>query len=176
MLAEGRCVVPRGLDSEFGFAVISLCAADSVIVICIGHPELPAIASRRNERDNTILAASGLKTSEVLLDEFAPLGRADCAVWKLTTRLAGEASRVENWAFPVTVRSRRGAASRGVRVENSRIGRFLALTLVYPVGDGSLSAQSLVDNQRAGYWPNPKAVLSKAIVAVLVVFREVSPL
>ena len=114
--------MPRALDPEFRFAVISLCAADSVIVLCIGNPEPPAIASRRYERPNKILTASGLNTSEVLPEEFAPLGRADWAAWKPTTRLAGEANRVENLAFPVTVESRRGAGLRGVRVTNSRIG------------------------------------------------------
>lgn len=113
--------------------------------------ELTAIAPRRCVRGNEVLAASLLKTPEVTLDESAPLERADSAACAPTTRLVGGASRPENWAFPVIVKPRRG--------------------------DGSLfTANSLVENRSAVYWLIPRAVLSVAIVAALVVFRKVSPL
>ena len=113
--------------------------------------ELCAIASRRCVRGKTVLAASLLKTPEVTLDESAPLERADSTACAPTTRLVGGASRPENWAFPVIVKPRRG--------------------------DGSLfTANSLVENRSAAYWLIRKVVLSVAIVAAPVVFREVSPL
>ena len=113
--------------------------------------ELCAIAPRRCARGNEVLAASLLKTLEVTLDESAPLERADSAACAPTARLVGGASQPENWAFPVIVKPHRGARSL-------------------------FTAHSLGNSQRATYWLIPKVVLFMAIVAALVVFREVSPL
>ena len=162
MPADGRRVVAHGLDPEFEPAVICLCAADSVIVFSSNiDSELPAIASRRHVCGNTDLAAASLKTPEVALAFAFPRSR----LFALTKFI--------NILIPSIALT----ALLARRMGNHRIGRFLAPTLASLVCDGSLfAANSLVNNQRAVYWLIPKAVLSVAIVAALVVFREVSPL
>ena len=161
--AEGRCVVPHGLDPEFGFAVISLCAADSVTVLSFTFdPKLPAIASRRHVCGDTVLAADSLKTRDLALALALALPR---------SRLIAS-SKFINIPIEFIV-----LIARLIwRAENRRTVLLLAPTLAYLVNDGLLSAQSLVDNQRAASWFIPKALLSVAIVAALVVFREVAPL
>ena len=159
--AEGRCVVPHGLDPEFGFAVISLCAADSVTVLSSTFdPKLPAIASRRHVCGDTVLAADSLKTRDLALAFTLP-----------QSRLIAPSKFIN-----IPIQSIVLIARLIWRAENRRTVLLLAPTLAYLVNDGLLSAQSLVDNQRAASWFIPKALLSVAIVAALVVFREVAPL
>lgn len=158
---EGRCVVPHRLDPEVGSAVISLCAADSVnVLFSTVNSELPAIASRRHVCGDTVLAADSLKTPEAALAFTLPQSRlfAPTKFINILIQLIVLIARLVR------------------RAENHRTGRFLAPTLVYLVGGGLLSAQSLVDNQRVASWLIPKAVLSVAIVAALVVVREVASL
>ena len=159
--AEGRCVVPHGLDPEFGFAVISLCAADSVTVLSFTFdPKLPAIASRRHVCGDTVLAADSLKTRDLALAFTLPQSKLFAP------------SKFINIPIQFIV-----LIARLIwRAENRRTVLLLAPTLAYLVNDGLRSAQSLVDNQRAASWFIPKALLSVAIVAALVVFREVAPL
>ena len=123
-------------------------------------PELPAIASRRHACGDTVLAADLLKNRDLALAFTLP-----------QSRLFAPTKFINSLIQLIVLIARLVR-----RVENYRTGRFLAPTLVYRVGDGLLSAQSLVDNQRATSWLIPKAVLSVAIVAALVVFREVAPL
>lgn len=152
---------PHGLDPEFGFAVISLCAADSVTVLSFTFdPKLPAIASRWHVCGDTVLAADSLKTRDLALAFTLPQSRlfAPTKFINIPIQLIVLIARLIWWA------------------ENRRTVLLLAPTLAYLVNDGLLSAQSLVDNQRAASWFIPKAVLSVAIVAALVVFREVAPL
>ena len=124
------------------------------------NSELPAIASRRHVCGDTVLAADSLKTPEAALAFTLPQSRlfAPTKFINILIQLIVLIARLVR------------------RAENHRTGRFLAPTLVYLVGDGLPSAQSLVDNQRVASWLIPKAVLSVAIVAALVVFREVAPL
>ena len=159
--AEGRCVVPHGLDPEFGFAVISLRAADSVTVLSFTvDVKLPAIASRRHVCGDTVLAADSLKTRDLALAFTLPQSRLIAP------------TKFINILIQLIVRSARLIW----RAENRRTVLLLAPTLAYLVNDGLRSAQSLVDNQRAASWFIPKALLSVAIGAALVVFREVAPL
>ena len=159
--AEGRCVVPHGPDPEFGFAVISLCAADSVTVLSFTvDVKLPAIASRRHVCGDTVLAADALKTRDLALAFTLPQSRLIAP------------TKFINILIQLIVLSARLIW----RAENRRTVLLLAPTLAYLVNDGLRSAQSLVDNQRAASWFIPKALLSVAIVAALVVFREVAPL
>ena len=120
---ERRRIVPRALDPEFVPAVISLCAADSVnVLFSTVDSELPALAARRNELGETVLAAPSLETLEVTLDKFALSQRADPVARVPMTRLVGAASRAEKWDFPIIVKPRCGAGSRGVRVVRDRAG------------------------------------------------------
>ncbi len=121
--AERRRIVPRALDPEFVNAVISLCGADSTnVLFSTVDSELPALAARRLELGATVLAAPSLETLEVTLDKFALSERVGSAARVPTTRLVGDASRAENWDFPIIVKPRRGAGSRGVRVVHDRAG------------------------------------------------------
>jgi len=62
------------------------------------------------------------------------------------------------------------------RVENYRIHRFLAPTVDFLLDHGLLPAKSFVDNSRVPCCLMPEVLLSVAIVAGPVVFREASPL
>ena len=157
--------MPRGLDPEFGFAVISLCAADSVTVLSFTvDVKLPAIASRRHVCGDTVLAADSLKTRDLAV--------ALALAFTIHQSRLIAPSKFINIPIQFIV-----LIARLIwRAENRRTVLLLAPTLAYLVNDGLLSAQSLVDNQRAASWFIPKALLSVAIVAALVVFREVAPL
>ncbi|MHC5797036.1 ATP-grasp domain-containing protein [Lacisediminihabitans sp. FW035] len=119
--SERRRIVPRGADPEFVSAVISLCVADSLTVLfSTVDVELPPLAARRAELGGAVLAAASLATLEVTLDKFALSERATGFARVPTTRLVGPASTAEDWAFPIIVKPRRGAGSRGVRLVPDR--------------------------------------------------------
>lgn len=118
---ERRRIVPRGSDPEFVAAVIALCAADSVTVLfSTVDVELPPLAARRTELGGAVLAAASLATLDVTLDKFALSERVTGFARVPTTRLVGPSSAAENWAFPIIVKPRRGAGSRGVRLVHNR--------------------------------------------------------
>ena len=156
--------MPLCLDPEFEFefAFISLCATDTVNAHRSAvDSDLSEIASERHVCGNTVLADPVLKTSEFTL----ALSLIQNTLFALTKFI--------NILIPLIVLT----ACLAWRLGNHRIGRFLASTLVYLVCDGSLfTANSLVENWSAVYWLIRKIVLFMAIVAALVVFREVSPL
>jgi carbamoyl-phosphate synthase large subunit len=120
---ERRRIVPRGADPEFVSTVAALCAADSLTVLfSTVDVELPPLAARRDELDGAVLAAASLATLEVSLDKFALSERVAPFARVPTTRLVGPTSRAEQWTFPIIVKPRRGAGSRGVRLVQDRAG------------------------------------------------------
>lgn len=119
--AARRRIVPRGLDPQFVDAVISLCADDGIdVLFSTVDFELPSLAARRDELGSTVLAAPSLATLETTLDKFALSERVTPFARVPVTRLVGAASRTESWVFPIIVKPRRGAGSRGVRLVHDR--------------------------------------------------------
>ncbi len=119
--AERRRIVPRGADREFVPTVISLCAADNLTVLfSTVDAELPSLAARRDELGGAVLASASLATLEVCLDKFALSERVAPFARVPTTRVVGPASSAEPWTFPIIVKPRRGAGSRGVRLVHDR--------------------------------------------------------
>lgn len=118
-----RRIVPRGLDATFVDSVIALCATDEIdVLFSTVDAELPSLAARRGELGQTALAAPSLDTLEATLDKFALAERVGTSAPVPVTRLVGESSANEDWAFPIIVKPRRGAGSRGVRVVHDRAG------------------------------------------------------
>ena len=119
--AERRRLVQPGASPEFVDGVIALCAADGIdVLFSTVDVELPVLAARRSELGATALAAPTLETLEVCLDKFLLAQRCASALRVPTTRLLDEAGVAEEWSFPVIVKPRRGAGSRGVRLVASR--------------------------------------------------------
>jgi carbamoyl-phosphate synthase large subunit len=66
------------------------------------------------------LAAPSLDTLETCLDKFALAVRCAPLLRTPTTHLVGPASTAEEWNFPIIVKPRSGAGSRGVRLVHAR--------------------------------------------------------
>jgi carbamoyl-phosphate synthase large subunit len=122
--ADHRRIVPRGLAPEFVDAIIEVCRRDHIdVVFSTVDAELPALAARREElRDETgaVLAAPSLETLSVTLDKFLLAERCTPVVRVPETRLLDADGSSVDWEFPVIVKPRRGAGSRGVRVIENR--------------------------------------------------------
>ncbi|MCU1558739.1 MAG: ATP-grasp protein [Microbacteriaceae bacterium] len=119
--AEHRRILPRGLAPAFVDVVVDMCAADAIdVLFSTVDVELPSLAARRDELDPTVLAAPSLETLDVTLDKFALAERVDPHARVPVTRLVGPGSAAEQWTFPIIVKPRRGAGSRGVRLVHDR--------------------------------------------------------
>lgn len=122
--ADRRRIVPRGLAPEFVDAVIALCREDRIdVVFSTVDAELPALAARRDEllaETGAVLAAPSLETLDVTLDKFRLAERCAPLVRVPETHLLDEDGTAVAWDFPVIVKPRRGAGSRGVRVVEDR--------------------------------------------------------
>ncbi|PFG42949.1 carbamoyl-phosphate synthase large subunit [Isoptericola jiangsuensis] len=122
---ERRRLVPPGLADDFVDHVVGLCVADRVeVLFATVDVELPRLAAARDRLAavGTQLAAPSLETLETSLDKLA-LARA-CAsrVRVPRTELLGASGADEGWDFPVIVKPRRGAGSRGVRLVTDLAG------------------------------------------------------
>lgn len=118
--ANLRRIIKPGLDPDFVDGMVALCAADHIdVVFSTVDVELPALASRREEL-GAVLAAPSLETLEVSLDKFRLAEACATALRVPTTRLLNADGVAEPWQFPVIVKPRRGAGSRGVRLVASR--------------------------------------------------------
>ena len=121
---DRRRIVPRGLAPEFVDAIINLCKQDRIdVVFSTVDAELPALAARRDElrkETGAVLAAPSLDTLDVTLDKFLLAERCTDVVRVPETRLLDAAGVAVDWDFPVIVKPRRGAGSRGVRVVGDR--------------------------------------------------------
>jgi carbamoyl-phosphate synthase large subunit len=137
--ADRRRIVPRGLAPEFVDTIVELCAADDIdVMFSTVDFELPSLARRREELGSTVLAAPSVETVDVTLDKFALAERVGMSARVPVTRLVGPSSAAEEWAFPIIVKPRRGAGSRGVRLINDRAA------LAALGDDDSLIAQELL--------------------------------
>lgn len=116
--AARRRLVPAGLAEDFVPTIRRLCADDAIDVLFpTVDVELPRLAALREEFEaaGTRLATPSLRTIETALDKFT-LARACADVVRVPrTELLTTPNAASGWQFPVIVKPRRGAGSRGVR-------------------------------------------------------------
>lgn len=118
--AEHRRILPPGLSPDFVDAVRQLCADDGIdVVISTVDVELPPLAARRAEL-GAVLAAPSEATLAVTLDKWELAQRCAPLLRVPVTRLLNDEGIALNWTFPVIVKPRRGAGSRGVRLVPDR--------------------------------------------------------
>jgi carbamoyl-phosphate synthase large subunit len=118
--ADRRRIVPPGAAEGFVDAVIAACAADAIdVLFSTVDVELPPLARRRGEL-GVALAAPPIATLDTCLDKFALATRCAPLLRTPTTRLVGADALAEDWIFPIIVKPRSGAGSRGVRLVHSR--------------------------------------------------------
>lgn len=121
--AQRRRLVPAGLSEGFVDAVRTICREDRIDVLFpTVDVELPRLAAERETLENagTRLASPSLRTIETALDKFT-LARTCAGVVRVPrTELLGTPGADGGWTFPVIVKPRRGAGSRGVRLVASQ--------------------------------------------------------
>lgn len=118
--AERRRILSPGKSATFVDELIALCAEDDIdVLFSTVDVELPPLARRRGEL-SAALAAPSLDTLETCLDKFALAVRCAPLLRTPVTHLVGPASTAAEWDFPIIVKPRSGAGSRGVRLVHSR--------------------------------------------------------
>ena len=121
--ADHRRIVPAGRSGGFVDALIELCRSDRIdVLFSTVDVELPALALRRDELSEvgTILAAPSHATLVRTLDKYQLAQACSPTVNVPETRLLNEDGAGVDWSFPVIVKPRSGAGSRGVRLVESR--------------------------------------------------------
>lgn len=120
LVPEGaRRIVPPGKSPQFVDDVIALCAADDVdVLFSTVDVELPGLAERRAELAavGTALAAPSHETLVTCLDKYRLAQAVDGHARIPETRLLDRDGVGAEWVFPVIVKPRSGAGSRGVRL------------------------------------------------------------
>ena len=118
--ADRRRILSPGKSPTFVDELIALCAEDAIdVLFSTVDVELPPLARRRDEL-GAVLAAPSLDTLETCLDKFALAVRCAPLLRTPITHLVGPASSAAEWDFPIIVKPRSGAGSRGVRLVHSR--------------------------------------------------------
>jgi carbamoyl-phosphate synthase large subunit len=118
--AERRRILQPGLSPDFVDGIRRLCADDSIdVVISTVDVELPPLAARRDDL-GAILAAPSVATLDVTLDKWELAQRCAPLLRVPVTRLLNADGMALRWTFPVIVKPRRGAGSRGVRLVPDR--------------------------------------------------------
>lgn len=119
--ASRRRLVEPGRSAEFVDGIIGLIASDSLdVVISTVDVELPALARRRDELAPAALAAPSLETLELALDKFVLAERCAPLLRVPETTLLNAEGVARDWTFPVIIKPRQGAGSRGVHLIQSR--------------------------------------------------------
>ncbi|WP_424466739.1 ATP-grasp domain-containing protein [Pseudoclavibacter helvolus] len=118
--AARRRLVPAGLAPEFCDAVIALIAADEIdVLVSTVDVELPALAARRGEL-GAALAAPSADALATCLDKWLLVQACEPHAAVPATALLDAAGVAREWSFPVIVKPRSGAGSRGVHLVHSR--------------------------------------------------------
>ena len=144
---EHRRLVPPGAEPGFVDAVRDLCARDRIdVLVATVDVEMPALARRRDEllAGGTVLAAPSAATLDVAQDKLALARRCDGLVRVPVTTLLDAEAAAWSWRFPVIVKPRRGAGSRGV-VTVSGAAELRALAAA--VTDDSLLVQEFLPGE-----------------------------
>jgi len=120
--AAQRRIVEPGRSDSFVDGIIALVAADALdVVFSTVDVELPPLARRRDELAPAVLAAPSIETLDVTLDKFLLAERCAPLLRTPVTSLLDAEGVAEKWDFPVIVKPRRGAGSRGVRLVADRV-------------------------------------------------------
>lgn len=119
--AERRRLVEPGRSAAFVDGILSIVRADSIdVVFSTVDVELEPLAARRGELSPAVLAAPDLSTLATCLDKLA-LAEACASIARVpTTLILDAAGKAADWTFPVIIKPRRGAGSRGVRLVADR--------------------------------------------------------
>jgi carbamoyl-phosphate synthase large subunit len=118
--APFRRILEPGLAPTFVDAIREICATDGIdVVISTVDVELPPLAARRAEL-GAVLAAASIDTLDVTLDKWELAKRCAPLLRVPETRLLDSDGVAADWDFPVIVKPRRGAGSRGVRLVADR--------------------------------------------------------
>ena len=137
--AERRRLLQPGIAPDFVDGIAELCRADALnVVISTVDVELPPLASRRTELAGAVLAAPSEATLAVTLDKWELAKRCDPILRVPTTRLLNAEGVAAEWDFPVIVKPRRGAGSRGVHLVADR-----AALEAHDLDDGQLIQENL---------------------------------
>ncbi|WP_214404808.1 ATP-grasp domain-containing protein [Pseudonocardia lacus] len=126
--AQQRVLVPAGLAVEFVPVLLDWCRSLGVdVVFPTVDVELPIIAASRDEFSaiGVAVASPGLSTLEVCLDKLALADRCAGVLPVPRTEVLGPAAAVGR-RYPVVVKPRRGAGSRGISFVGSE-AELLAL-------------------------------------------------
>jgi len=119
--AGRRRILEPGLAPGFVDAIARLCEQDGIdVVISTVDVELPPLAARRAQLSGAVLAAPSEATLAVTLDKWELAQRCAPLLRVPQTRLLNPDGVAAAWQFPVIVKPRRGAGSRGVRLVDSR--------------------------------------------------------
>ena len=119
--ADRRRILERGLAPNFVDSIRQLCIDDQLdVVISTVDVELPPLAARRDDLGGAVLAAPSVATLDVTLDKWELARRCTPLLRVPVTRLLNADGVGLNWDFPVIVKPRRGAGSRGVRLVADR--------------------------------------------------------
>ncbi len=125
---EQRVLVPAGDAAEFGTVLLDWCRSFGVDVLFpTVDVELPVVAARRAEFSAIAVsvASPSLSTLEVCLDKLSLADRCAGVLPVPRTELLGPAAAVGR-RYPVVVKPRRGAGSRGISFVGSE-AELLAL-------------------------------------------------
>lgn len=122
--ANRRRLVPPGADPTYADALIGMCQQDHIdVLVSTVDVELPPLAMRREElleRAGTVLAAPPTQALDIALDKYTLARRCESATRVPETALLDAEGSARPWTFPVIVKPRRGAGSRGVRAISGR--------------------------------------------------------
>ena len=119
-----RRIVPPGADPAFVDDLVTMCKEDEIdVLVSTVDVELPPLATRRAELHQsagTTLAAPPTATLDVALDKYTLARRCESMTRVPETALLDTEGCARPWTFPVIVKPRRGAGSRGVRIVKDR--------------------------------------------------------
>ena len=136
--AAHRRIVPPGRSADFVDAVRAIVRADAVdVVVCTVDVELPPLAAAADTL-GAVLAAPPARALDTCLDKWTLV--AACAPHARVphTTLLDADGVARDWDFPVIVKPRRGAGSRGVVLVGSR-----AELEALPLDDGQIIQEHL---------------------------------
>ncbi|NYF08874.1 carbamoyl-phosphate synthase large subunit [Leifsonia sp. AK011] len=121
--AERRRLVQPGRSPEFVDGVLSIVREDDIdVVFSTVDVELEPLAARRAELAPTVLAAPSLSTLATCLDKLTLAEACAGSARVPTTMILDATGKAADWTFPVIIKPRRGAGSRGVHLVADRAG------------------------------------------------------
>lgn len=119
--AERRRILEPGRAPDFVDRIAAICAEDSIdVLFSTVDVELPPLAARRDDLGGAVLAAASAETLAVTLDKWKLAQRCAPLLRVPTTLLLNEEGFAADWDFPVIVKPRSGAGSRGVHLVADR--------------------------------------------------------